>query len=294
MSDFFKGVTFPWQEVTAVDDAIARRAALPDRRLSGCELSYAGYTLTMGVGSMLICGRQFRHTKTQSWSLTGATAGYARLLLTIDVTKASTEDAFEQISASVEYATAADGFAVLRQDDINSSGTAYQAAVCIVALSSAGITGIVDQMILGQLTAEELGARHNTWMPTAEEVGAAPAIEDSTHPGCYYRMVDGVQEWINPPLVLGVEYRTTKRHNGNPVYVKSTELDLSVSGSKHVGISRDITNVVSIEGCLSSINDKKFDPIAAHSANITINSYGNLIFNVTENSVAYPIVEYTK
>lgn len=27
-------------------------------------------------------------------------------------------------------------------------------------------------------------------------------------------------EWGNPPLSLGVEYRTTERHNGKPVYVK--------------------------------------------------------------------------
>ena len=27
-------------------------------------------------------------------------------------------------------------------------------------------------------------------------------------------------EWINPPMKLGVEYRTTERHNGKPVYTK--------------------------------------------------------------------------
>lgn len=53
---------------------------------------------------------------------------------------------------------------------------------------------------------------------TYEDVGALPAIEDSDNPGCYYRMVGEVQEWINPPMVLGVEYRTIYRHNGNPVY----------------------------------------------------------------------------
>ena len=34
---------------------------------------------------------------------------------------------------------------------------------------------------------------------TAGDVGAAPAIEDTNNPGCFYRMIDGVQEWINPP-----------------------------------------------------------------------------------------------
>ena len=172
MSDYFKGVTFPWQEVTAADDAIVRRAALPDRRLTGCELSHVGSTLTMTAGSMLVCGRQFRHTATQSWSLTGAASGFARLLITIDVSKASTEDAFEQVSASIEYATAVDGFPVLRQDDINGAGTIYQTAICIVSLSNAGITGLVNELISGAVTAEDVGARPNTWIPTAGETGA--------------------------------------------------------------------------------------------------------------------------
>jgi hypothetical protein len=31
-------------------------------------------------------------------------------------------------------------------------------------------------------------------------------------------------EWINPPMVLGTEYRTTKRHNGSAVYTKLVNL----------------------------------------------------------------------
>ena len=47
----------------------------------------------------------------------------------------------------------------------------------------------------------------------------ADTIEDANNPGCYYHMVGGVQEWINPPMVPGVEYRTAKRNNGKPVYI---------------------------------------------------------------------------
>ena len=45
-------------------------------------------------------------------------------------------------------------------------------------------------------------------------------VESTDYPGCYYRMVDGVVEWINPPMSLGVEYRTTERYTGKPVYIK--------------------------------------------------------------------------
>jgi len=48
----------------------------------------------------------------------------------------------------------------------------------------------------------------------------APATESAQYPGCYYRTVDGETEWINPPMVAGVEYRTTERWNGQSVYRK--------------------------------------------------------------------------
>ena len=48
--------------------------------------------------------------------------------------------------------------------------------------------------------------------------GKAPATESTDHPGCYYRIVDGVTEWVNPPLVLFEEYHTTERWQGKVVY----------------------------------------------------------------------------
>ena len=50
------------------------------------------------------------------------------------------------------------------------------------------------------------------------------ATEDATYSGCYYRIVNGEKEWINPPLMLGVEYRTTERWYGGVVYTKLVEL----------------------------------------------------------------------
>lgn len=142
MSEYFSGVTFPWQNVTPADDAVIRRAVLADSILSGCEFSYIGSTLTMTAGLLIICGRQMRHTAVQNWAVTGATSGYARLLLTIDTTKAATEDVFDQIDTTIEYAAAMDGFTDLQQDDINAAGTIYQIPLCLVSLGSSGISGI--------------------------------------------------------------------------------------------------------------------------------------------------------
>jgi hypothetical protein len=316
MSDYFKGVTFPWQEVTPSDDAIVRRAILPDRCLSGCKLTYSGYTLTMAAGSMIVCGRQFKHTAAQNWAITGATSGYARLLLAIDVTKASTEDAFEQIITRIEYASAVDGFSVLRQDDINSTGTIYQVGICVVALGTGGITRIVSSLTKGNLDSDDVGAApaglHRcygslkdigiTTFPTTmsavanampansmividtrsiksggtEEIsdwgnesngtayinrgysvarvtmaifyGSGSSVKgrlfvgsyagetntvgwtdygydgNADCPGCFYRTVDGVAEWINPPMIAGTEYRTAERYNGRVVYAQLVSL----------------------------------------------------------------------
>jgi hypothetical protein len=100
----------------------------------------------MGAGLLVACGRQFRHTSVQNWAVTGATSGYARLVLTIDLTRAATKESFDQVVDSIEYASALDGFAPLQQDDINESGTVYQMAVCIVSLGAGGITGILHKL----------------------------------------------------------------------------------------------------------------------------------------------------
>ena len=58
--------------------------------------------------------------------------------------------------------------------------------------------------------------------------------ESTEHPGCFYRMVDGEHEWVNPPMINGVEYRTTERLSGHPVYVKvvydnTTDTNITIS-----------------------------------------------------------------
>lgn len=45
-------------------------------------------------------------------------------------------------------------------------------------------------------------------------------IESVEHPGCFYRNTDGEKEWLNPPMLPGVEYRTAERFGGNVVYCK--------------------------------------------------------------------------
>lgn len=146
MSANFTGVTFPKQKVTPANDAVIRRAIFDDGILTGCELSYSGSTLTMAAGQLMICGRQIIHPSSQNWAVTEATSGYARLVLTIDVTRTSTKDTFDQVVDEIQYATAANGFTDLTTADINAAGTRYQVVVCVVSLGPGGITGITSKL----------------------------------------------------------------------------------------------------------------------------------------------------
>lgn len=150
MSEKFRGITFAEQAVTPADDAIVRRAILPDGFLTGCEISYSGSTLTMAAGYIIACGRSFQHIAAENWAVVDQTSGFARLVLTIDLSQTSTEETFNQITTSIEYASAVDGFVQLEQSDINLSGTRYQIAACVVSLGTGGITGIVSQLPLSR------------------------------------------------------------------------------------------------------------------------------------------------
>lgn len=165
MSSNFAGVTFENQAATPSDDAVIRRAILSDGILDGCELSYTGSTLTMAAGQMIICGRQVKHPSTQNWAVADETTGYARLLLTIDLTRTSTKDNFDQVVDTIEYASSIDGFASLVQEDINASGTKYQIVAAVVSLAAGGISAIVDK--LGQ---------------SSSSLGSVYAVIDTTYP----------------------------------------------------------------------------------------------------------------
>lgn len=67
---------------------------------------------------------------------------------------------------------------------------------------------------------------------TAEDLGAMPLTESAEHPGCYYRTVGSGMEWLNPPMLSGVEYRLLERYNGKPMYAYSVNVgDLPASDS---------------------------------------------------------------
>lgn len=139
------GITFANQKITPSDDGKLYGALLQDCILTGCGITFSAATLAIAAGALLIGTRELK-TSGESLSISGATTGYARVLIDIDLTKAATESSFAQAEWQIEYASSADGFGILEQQDINTSGTHYQAVFCTMSLGAAGITGIVSSM----------------------------------------------------------------------------------------------------------------------------------------------------
>jgi hypothetical protein len=105
------------------------------------------------------------------------------------------------------------------------------------------------------------GSSKKSFNITPAKIGAEPAIEDTSNPGCYYRMVDGEQEWLNPPLEYDTAYRTTERFRGNPVYTKLIYcgmVDNTSTLTKYLG--GDISNVIRVEG-FTAINSEQVKTI---------------------------------
>lgn len=89
-----------------------------------------------------------------------------------------------------------------------------------------------------------------------------------SYPGCYFRQQpNGEIEWLNPPMDLNFEYRTTERWKGKPVYCKAIEIgsaDIpSSSGSKRVEIGVDHTKII------------RYHCFASYSTNIIVLPYAD-------------------
>jgi hypothetical protein len=123
----------------------------------------------------------------------------------------------------------------------------------------------------------------NTQYTVLDETTNDP-VEDSTNPGCYYRMVGENQEWLNPPMSNAIpasttapasipencEYRTMQRWMGKPVYTALVAFGgISSSGITQKFYYPDgiIKRVLRIEG---SLNDGRNIPLETDSVNGTL------------------------
>lgn len=149
------GITFANQKITPSDDGRLYGAMLADGILTGCGITFAAATLSVAAGSLLIGTRELR-TSGETLSVTGATSGYARVIIDIDLTRAATKTSFEQAQFQIQYTASLDAFASLEQQDINTAGTHYQAVFCVLSLGTAGITGVVSSLASARVGVAQL------------------------------------------------------------------------------------------------------------------------------------------
>lgn len=101
-------------------------------------------------------------------------------------------------------------------------------------------------------------------------------------------------EWINPPTLLGVEYRTVERYNSKPVYAKAVNFGaLPANSSKSVahGISDMATcfEIVGSYGIQNLVGEAAITTAGANTENITIATDRNLS---AESAIV--LMKYTK
>lgn len=109
----------------------------------------------------------------------------------------------------------------------------------------------------------------------------------------------GPWEWSSPPMIAGVEYRTTERHLGKPVYVKLVDCGaMPNSGQKNVVISAAsgaiarvirATGVTSSGAVLPGASSSTNNRIYAEPTFISITTSSNM-----SSSTAHVTVWYTK
>lgn len=73
-------------------------------------------------------------------------------------------------------------------------------------------------------------------------IGALPATESRTYPGCYYIATDNAGTvWINPPLQVGIEYQLLLTYRGDPVYIQLIECGAMPGANSYKSVAHGIT-----------------------------------------------------
>ena len=105
-------------------------------------------------------------------------------------------------------------------------------------------------------------------------------------------------EWDNPPQYLGVEYRTTERYKGKPVYVKTFGIN-AVPRSAETVVEHNIANIAGV--IENQIHDYNYDHCYTTHSGIDHLSSDSTTFSVktNENWFSYSIsavglMKYTK
>jgi hypothetical protein len=130
----------------------------------------------------------------------------------------------------------------------------------------------------------------NMWGREVDTYISANAIQSTFVPRSYldnllmmneeklFRKVNGVTEWLNPPMNEGTEYRTIERWSGKAVYTKLINLGRTVAEkTESVTIDSGITNLIravpNLSSALSNCVGGEFEYHIERITDTTINCY---------------------
>lgn len=143
------GITFDFQDVLSKNDGRLYQALFgSDYIINGCACTVAnsGTAINVAEGYVAVGGRIIHFDGGETKKLTPTlTTGYGRLVVDIDLTKTAAATEFKQVTLIEQYSTT-EKFQDLTQDNINLSGTHYQAELCRFTISSSAAGAITAQM----------------------------------------------------------------------------------------------------------------------------------------------------
>lgn len=167
-------------------------------------------------------------------------------------------------------------------------------------ISNARLVAIGDTYALDLYVS---GAGKNTWNLQLCNCGNNPITlatptfisADDTLPSG--ETLVAVMEYQNPPMLLGVEYKTAERYNGQPVYCKLVNFGALPNATQKV-VKHNIPNVSSVISVYGSAQDQAIG-VGAFGAQVTgINADNTNVAIWTSadlsNYSAYVAIKYTK
>lgn len=146
------------------------------------------------------------------------------------------------------------------------------------------------------------------WLLVSSRTGAGGMIRQDAwnalaQPDHFARYaVDGVWtpwEYVNPPMQLGVEYRTVERYDGKPVYVKAVNFGI-VSNNDTKFVEHGISNFESCIECAgfggekNLIGNEGVDVLYANTTGVSIETNGYFTKANSDGVNTVAIIKYTK
>lgn len=123
--DNVKGLNFKDQLLGARGFGAFASTSLSDGILNGCEVTVSGGVATIGAGHFVVGGRLVRISSPVQVGAVGA--AFSRIVATVDLTRVSTKEEFDQVQLTIETASTLAALMTDDSNDVNLSATTHSA-----------------------------------------------------------------------------------------------------------------------------------------------------------------------